>query len=67
MRASQRFINRPIQTHQTDAAEPFFAPTQQSDVQAESEDSFFSPAPHKCTPFPCRNGAVNSRHHSPCR
>ena len=45
MRASRRFLNRPIQTHQTDAAEPFFAPAQQSTVQAESENSFFSPAP----------------------
>ena len=44
MRASRRFLNRPIQTHQTDAAEPFFAPAQQSGVQAESEDSFFDQA-----------------------
>ena len=61
MRASQRFINRPIQTHQTDAAEPFFAPTQQSDVQAESEDSFFSPTAPQSSNGEFAGGTVQTK------
>ena len=61
MRASQRFINRPIQTHQTDAAEPFFAPAQQSDVQAESEDSFFDQAAPRPPTGESASGTVQTK------
>jgi Domain of unknown function (DUF4157) len=44
MKASRRFLNRPIQTHQSDSAEPFFAPTQKQGAQADHEDNFFAPS-----------------------
>jgi Domain of unknown function (DUF4157) len=44
MRTSRRFLNRPIQTQQTETAEPFFSPAQPSAVQTKAEESFFAPA-----------------------
>jgi Domain of unknown function (DUF4157) len=44
MQASRRFLNRPIQTQQSDSAEPFFAPARQVGVQAKGEDTFFAPS-----------------------
>ena len=61
MRASRRFLNRPIQTHQTDAAEPFFAPAQQTGVQAESEDAFFDQVAPQPPKGAFANGTVQTK------